>query len=64
MVYRRHRPTVKPDEQDRRVKLTELQQLVAGLPENETAVFQDEVDIDTNPKIGSMWTFQGQQANV
>ena len=64
MVYRRPRPTVKPDEQERRVKLAELRQLVAGLPENETAVFQDEVDINTNPKIGSMWMFQGQQAKV
>ena len=64
MVDRRPRPTVKPDEQERRVKLAELRQLVAGLPENETAVFQDEVDINTNPKIGSMWMFKGQQAKV
>ena len=64
MVYRRPRPTVKPDEQERRVKLAELRQLVARLPENETAVFQDEVDINTNPKIGSMWMFKGQQAKV
>ena len=28
--------------------------LLAGLPAEETAGFLDEVDIDTNPKIGSM----------
>ena len=34
------------------------------MPDDETAVFQDEVDINTNPKIGSMWMFKGQQAEV
>ena len=37
---------------------------MAELPDDETAVFQDEVDINTNPKIGSMWMFKGQQAKV
>ena len=64
MVYRRPRPVVKPDEEERRAKLAELRQLVTGLPDSETAVFQDEVDINTNPKIGSMWMFKGQQAKV
>jgi transposase len=34
------------------------------LPADETAVFQDEVDINTNPKIGAMWMRRGQQAEV
>jgi hypothetical protein len=34
------------------------------LPADEVAVFQDEVDINTNPKIGSMWMRRGQQAEV
>ena len=55
-------PVLKPDEEERRVKLAELRQLLAELPDDETAVFQDEVDI--NPKIGSMWMFKGQQAEV
>ena len=58
MVYRRPRPVLKPDEEERRVKLAELRQLLAELPDDETAVFQDEVDINTNPKIGSMWMFR------
>ena len=64
LVYRRPRPSVKPDEEERRVKLAELRQLLAELPDDETAVFQDEVDVNTNPKIGSMWMFKGQQAKV
>src|SRR5262245_63487266 len=28
------------------------------------AVFMDEVDINTNPKIGSMWMNRGKQANL
>ena len=34
------------------------------MPDDETAVFEDEVDINTNPKIGSMWMYRGQQAEV
>ena len=45
---------MKPDETEGRAKLAELRQTLADLPDNETAVFQDEVDLNTNPKIGSM----------
>jgi hypothetical protein len=34
------------------------------LPDDETAVFEDEVDVHLNPKIGSMWMRRGQQAEV
>ena len=36
----------------------------AGLPADEVAVFQDEVDINLNPKIGSVWMRRGQRAVV
>ena len=49
---------------ERQAKLDALRRLLAGLPADETAVFQDEVDINTNPKIGSMWMVKGQQAEV
>jgi transposase len=39
-------------------------QRLAGLPGDETAVFRDEVDINTNPKIGPMWMAKGRQAEV
>jgi putative transposase len=38
--------------------------LLRTLPEDETVVFQDEVDINLNPKIGCSWMRQGQQAEV
>jgi putative transposase len=64
LVYRRPRPVVGPKDPDREAKLDALRALLAGLPADETAVFQDEVDINTNPKIGSMWMVKGQQATV
>ncbi len=64
LVYRRPRPVVGPKDPDRQAKLDALRRLLASLPDDETAVFQDEVDINTNPKIGSMWMVKGRQAEV
>jgi putative transposase len=64
LVYRRPRPVLKPDEEERQAKLAELRKLLEGLPDDETAVWQDEVEIHTNPKIGPMWMLRGQQAEV
>ena len=60
LVYRRPRPTVGPEGRaSGRPSWTRLRELLAELPADETAVFQDEVDINTNPKIGSMWMRHG-----
>ena len=64
LVYRRPRPIPPPNEEQRRVKLAELQRLLGGLPADETAVWQDEVEVHSNPKIGRMWMLKGQQATV
>lgn len=64
LVYRRPRPILKPDDEERRTKLAGLRTLLENLPANETAVWQDEVEVHTNPKIGSMWMFKGDQATV
>jgi transposase len=64
LVYRRPRPVLKPTDPERQGKLNALRALLAGLPDDETAVFQDEVDINTNPKIGAMWMVKGNQAKV
>src|SRR5512135_2171908 len=64
LVYRRPRPSLKPTDPEREAKLDALRKLLAGLPADETAVFQDEVDINTNPKIGSMGMVKGPQAKV
>jgi hypothetical protein len=37
---------------------------VAGLPRREVAVYEDEVDIHLNPKIGLDWMVRGQHKQV
>jgi putative transposase len=64
LVWRRPRPVLRRQDPDRATVLAGLRQLLQELPDNETAVFQDEVDIHLNPKIGGMWMRQGQQAEV
>ena len=63
-VWRRPRPVVGPRDPDYEVKLRKLKRLAASLPADETLVFQDEVDIHLNPKIGSCWMVRGEQAEV
>ncbi len=63
-VWRRPRPVVHKPDPLRQAKWRALRQLLSGLPADETAVFEDEVDINLNPKIGSMWMRRGQQAEV
>lgn len=64
LVWRRPRPVLGPKDPKRAGKLREIRHLLANLPADAVAVFQDEVDINTNPKIGSMWMYRGQQAEV
>jgi transposase len=64
LVWRRPRPVVRRRDPDRAAKLAALRKLLGGLPADETAVFMDEVEVHTNPKVGSMWMRRGQQATV
>jgi transposase len=64
MVYRRPRPVLGPRDAEREAKLAALRKLLEELPADETVVWQDEVDINTNPEIGRMWMRRGQQAQV
>jgi transposase len=64
LVYRRPRPVPPPNEEQRRVRLAGLRGLLEGLPADETAVWQDEVEVNTNPEIGRMWMRRGQQATL
>lgn len=64
MVYRRPRPVRPPNHEQRQVKLGELRKLLENLPENETVVWRDEVEIHSNPKLGRMWMFKGRQEMV
>lgn len=45
-------------------RLNALRKLVATLPRRHVAVFEDEVDIHLNPKIGLDWMVCGQQKEV
>lgn len=64
LVWRRPRPVLGPKDPQYARKLREIKNLLATLRADETAAFQDEVDVNTNPKIGSMWMPKGQQAEV
>jgi putative transposase len=63
-VWRRPRPVVGPRDPDHSQKLRTIQRLIAQLPSDETVVFQDEVDVHLNPKIGPCWMVRGEQAEV
>jgi transposase len=45
-------------------RLNRIAKLVASLPRHEVAVYEDEVDIHLNPKIGLDWMGWGQQKEV
>jgi transposase len=62
----RPRPTVRcpwsPIAKGRR--LAKIHRLLATLPRDHVAVYEDEVDIHLNPKIGLDWMVRGQQKEV
>src|SRR5215204_43843 len=64
MVWRRPRPVPGRTDPHRAWKLRKVRELLKGLPEDEAAVFQDEVDLNLNPDIGCMWMERGRQAQV
>jgi transposase len=64
LVWRRPRPTIRPKDPDREQKLRALRALLHGLPDDETAVFMDEVDVILNPKVGCQWMKRGEQVAV
>ena len=64
LVWRRPRPVVGPADPDHAAKMRAIRALLAGLPADQVAVFQDEVQLDLNPKVGSAWMLKGCQAEV
>ena len=64
LVWRRPRPVLRPRDPERERKLGELRRLLHALPADQTAVFMDEVELHTNPKVGCMWMRRGRQAAV
>jgi putative transposase len=63
-VWRRPRPVVGLTDPDYDAKVQKISDLLESLPDEETALFQDEVDVNLNPKIGSAWMPRGEQAEV
>lgn len=62
LVWRRPRPFVDRTDPQREEILEQLRSLLRDLPEDETVVFQDEVDLNLNPEVGSMWMRKSAQA--
>jgi putative transposase len=62
----RPRPTVACpwSEGRKRRRLAYIRQLIRSLPKDEVALYEDEVDIHLNPKIGLDWMGHGQQKEV
>lgn len=65
---RRGRPkpavTCPLSDRQRRRRLQQIHQLLANLPHDEVAVYEDEVDIHLNPKIGLDWMNRSRQKLV
>ena len=64
IVWCRPRPVLGPKDPQRSKKLRELKEFLQTLPSDEAAVFEDEVDVNSNPKIGCMWMPRGKQSEV
>lgn len=62
----RPKPTVECPwpEAEKQQCLEQIEELVAHLPTGEVAVWEDEIDIHLNPKIGQDWMLRGQQKQV
>jgi transposase len=63
-VWRRPRPVLGLTDPEYTEKIQELSELMSKMPDEETVVFEDEVDIHLNPKIGSCWMLRGEQSEV
>jgi putative transposase len=64
VVWRRPRPVLARADPDREATLGRLRALLRDLPDDETAVFQDEADLSLNPGVGCMWMPRGRQAEL
>jgi transposase len=64
LVWRRPRPVIGLKDPLYREKVAEIRLVLSRVPPSEAIVFTDEVDINTNPKLGAMWMERGRQALV
>jgi putative transposase len=64
LVWRRAAPTLKIKDPHYEEKWTIIEQALAQNSVDNPVFYQDEVDIDLNPKIGSDWCLKGQQKRI
>ena len=64
LVWRRPRPVLRRRDPERQARLDQIRAVLRDLPDDETAAFTDEVDLNLNPKIGRAWMPRGEQAEV
>lgn len=62
----RPKPTVEStwSKKAKNKRLREIRELIDHLPDDEVVVYEDEVDVHLNPKIGLDWMLRGQQKEV
>lgn len=63
-AYKSPRPILVSPDPNREAILKKLEELKATLPEGDTLVFEVEVDVHLNPRIGRMWMPVGEQYKV
>ncbi|ELW2862913.1 IS630 family transposase [Salmonella enterica] len=64
IVWRRAAPTLKIRDPLYEEKQPAIEQALNGAPAGHPVFYQDEVDIDLNPKIGADWMPKGQQKRI
>ncbi len=61
IVWRRAAPAVKQPDPEYDEKMAKITEAKANSSEKYPVFYEDEMDIDFNPKIGADWCFKGQQ---
>ncbi|WMV70710.1 IS630 family transposase [Xenorhabdus griffiniae] len=64
IVWRRVAPTVHKPDPNYEEKMARINQALSQASEENPVFYEDEVDINFNPKIGSDWYFKGQQKRL
>ncbi|WP_237388482.1 IS630 family transposase [Xenorhabdus sp. Sc-CR9] len=64
IVWRRAAPTVKLPDPEYDEKMAKISETLSNASEKHPVFYEDEVDINLNPKIGADWCFKGQQKRV
>ncbi|RLM03610.1 IS630 family transposase [Gibbsiella quercinecans] len=64
IVWRRAAPTLRIPDPNRAEKMAAIQEALDKCDDRNPVFYEDELDIDLNPKIGADWQLRGQQKKV